>query len=326
MANTRRVERAAALDAVERLMSRDVGRGSAELAELTAGSLAAAAASLIDATAPHVVILTGFFIPGADPPAAETDGPVGSAQLAVALLSLGATVRLLTDEPCAAAVGAAARSAGADVPVDVAPLPSSAGRAAYDAWESALLGGYRGSAPVTHMISVERVGPSPSGVPRNMRGDDLERWTAPLHRPFMAGPWVGIGIGDGGNEIGMGALPADAVARVVDRGELIRCTVDCEFLLVGGTSNWAAAGLTAALALLAPAPRRPPLERLLAPEWSRHLLRELDESRLAVDGVTRRPGRTVDGLPAGDYEQILREILDVVQDAGAATAAEPGPE
>jgi hypothetical protein len=34
----------------------------------------------------------------------------------------------------------------------------------------------------------------------------------------------------------------------------------------------------------------------------------------------------VDGLPAGDYEQILREILDVVQDAGAATAAEPGPE
>ncbi|MFD1325320.1 glutamate cyclase domain-containing protein [Micromonospora sonneratiae] len=51
---------------------------------------------------------------------------------------------------------------------------------------------------------------------------------APLHRLYTSGRAFRIGIGDGGNEIGMGLLPAPVITSVVDRGSEIRCVVDCD--------------------------------------------------------------------------------------------------
>ncbi len=45
-----------------------------------------------------VVIVTGFYIPGGEPPATETDGPPGALILAEGLKYLGMEVCLLTDE------------------------------------------------------------------------------------------------------------------------------------------------------------------------------------------------------------------------------------
>ncbi|WP_309232425.1 glutamate cyclase domain-containing protein [Micromonospora tarensis] len=74
---------------LERVAAREVGRGSEALAEPAKGGLLAAARSLATATAPDAAVFTGFFIPGADPPAAETDGPLGAVQIAAALRLLG---------------------------------------------------------------------------------------------------------------------------------------------------------------------------------------------------------------------------------------------
>ncbi|MGN9805072.1 glutamate cyclase domain-containing protein [Micromonospora sp. L32] len=288
---------------LERTAAREVGRGSARLAVPAAGGLLAAARSL--AAAPDAAVLTGFYIPAADPPAAETDGPIGAVQLAAALRALGGEVRLVTDAPCAPVVAAALGAAAPDVPLDVAPVQG------YDDWAGSALPRY---AALSHLVACERVGPCLDGCPRNMRGEDIGAHTAPLDRLYTAGSAYRIGIGDGGNELGMGRLPAELVGRVVDRGERIHCVVGCDALLVGGTSNWAAAALVGALALLRP--EVPALRDLLRPDWSYGVLTEMVTRAGAVDGVRRRAEVSVDGLDWPAYAEPLTRIAELVAAAG----------
>lgn len=291
------------LAALERIAAHDVGRGSARLLAHSAGRLPAAARSLLATPSPRVVIITGFFIPAATPPACETDGPIGAVQTAAALRTLGGAVRILTDAPCEPVVATAAAAAGLDIPIDVAPLPRAMGQPGYEAWQAEALERYRA---VTHMISIERVGPGEDGLPRNLRGQDISAHTAPLERIYLGGPWFTVGIGDGGNELGMGSLPSDAVADAVPGGERIRCTVPCDALIVAGTSNWGAAALVAALFHLT---RSTGLLELLRIEWSQQILTDIVEHAGAVDGILRRPAATVDGLSWDEYRQPLSSLL-----------------
>ncbi|WP_112623901.1 glutamate cyclase domain-containing protein, partial [Micromonospora saelicesensis] len=244
---------------------------------------------------------TGFFIPGAEPPAAETDGPLGAVQIAAALRLLGGRCRLVTDEPCAPVVEAAVAAAAPGLPVDVAPLRG------YEEWAAALRPEY---GRLTHLIACERVGPGVDGRPRNMRGEDIGAHTAPLDQLYTSGSAYRIGIGDGGNELGMGRLPADLIGRVVASGERIRCVVGADALLVGGTSNWAAAALVGALSLLRP--EVPALRTLLEPAWSYDLLTAIVRAG-AVDGVRRRPTLSVDGLDWPAYAEPLTRIAELVR-------------
>src|SRR5205807_1527308 len=59
-----------------------------------------------------------------------------------------------------------------------------------------------------------------------------------------------IGVGDGGNEIGMGKIPWDVIRRNVPNGGLIACRVPTDYLIVAGVSNWGAYALAAGVALL----------------------------------------------------------------------------
>jgi len=282
--------------AIERLIARDVGRGSELLARYTAGSLHRAASSILHTPQPRVGIITGFFVPGADRPAAETDGPVGAVQVAAAIIALGGSAGILTDEACVPVLEAAIDAAGLAVRLDAAPTGDR-----YDEWEKTY------SPQLTHMIAIERVGPDWSGgPPRNMRGENVEAWTAPLHRAYTKGAWTRIAIGDGGNELGMGSLPHDAVAEIVANGDLIHCGVTADALIVAGTSNWGAAGLVAALAAL-----RPDLDvtHLLDPAWTKDILEAIVHDAGAVDGVLREPSPTVDGLSWESYMDVLQNLL-----------------
>ncbi|MGW4499461.1 glutamate cyclase domain-containing protein, partial [Micromonospora sp. NPDC004336] len=234
-------------------------------------------------------------------PAAETDGPIGAVQIAAALRALGGRARLVTDAPCAPVVTAALTAAAPKVPLEVAPLQG------YDAWADAAARRYAG---LSHLIACERVGPGVDGRARNMRGEDIGAHTAPLDRLYATGPAFRVGIGDGGNELGMGRLPADVVGRVVDRGERIRCVVGCDALLVGGTSNWAAAALVGALAVLRP--DVPALRDLLHPEWSYDVLTAIVLHAGAVDGIRRRAELSVDGLDWPAYAAPLDRIAELV--------------
>jgi hypothetical protein len=287
------------VDEIEELIQVDVGRHVSALFAAARGGLRTAAAALSAAPSARVGLITGFYVPLGSPPAAETDGPVGAALLAKGLAEIGICCRLATDEPCRSACAAALAGAGTtSVPVDAEDIAETIAT-----WRHA---------GITHAISIERCGRSADGAPRNMRGLDISSYTAPLDELFSAGPWETIAIGDGGNEIGMGALPRGLIAQHVNHGETIACVTPARHLIVAGVSNWGAYALLGALAALRPDWR----ERLLA-----CLDEKLDQAVLeatvndgpAVDGVSRLRAMTVDNLDMAIHHSKLREIRALVQ-------------
>jgi hypothetical protein len=232
-----------------------------------------------------VGIITGFYVPLGEPPAAETDGPVGAAMLAGALRRIGVACRVATDEPCRATCQAALR--GSDVPLDIVPLGGAIDTAA------AQWCGFG----VTHAISIERCGRSADGAPRNMRGEDISAFTTPLDGLFLAPWWQKIAIGDGGNEIGMGSVPASVIGAHVAHGERIACVTPADHLIVAGVSNWGAYALIGALAVIRDDWRATLIDCLDA-ERDAAILRAMVNDGPAVDGVTRQRTLTVDSLPA----------------------------
>ena len=267
---------------IEALIAEDVGRNIAPLAEAARGGLFGAAASLAGASAPHVGILTGFYIPGGDPPAAETDGPPGAALLAKALTDLGIPVRFLTDPSCRRGCAAALRAAG----VGNVPIDTSGPQAAIETWRSA---------GVTHALAIERPGRTADGTLRNMRGMDIGAFCRPLDDVFLAGPWRTIAVGDGGNEVGMGALPAGLIAEHVALGAKIACTTAAEFPIVAGVSHWGAYALLGMLGALRPDWLGAILP-VLEPDFDRMVVERMVADGPAVDGVTLRHEPTIDGL------------------------------
>jgi hypothetical protein len=85
------------VDRIERLIQVDVGRNITALFDAARGGLWGAASALAAAPAPRIGLITGFYVPLGSPPAAETDGPVGTALLAKGLEGVGISCRVATD-------------------------------------------------------------------------------------------------------------------------------------------------------------------------------------------------------------------------------------
>jgi D-glutamate cyclase len=289
-----------AVDRIEALIHQEVGRNIGGLFAAANGGLWQAASAMASAPKLSVGIITGFYVPLGTPPAAETDGPVGAAMLADALRRVGVPCRVVTDEPCRGTCAAALRAA--DVSLDVVPLGGSVDEFV-TLWRT--LG-------VTHVVSIERCGRSADGAPRNMRGEDISTFTTPLDDLFLAGPWTRIAIGDGGNEIGMGSVPAALIGEFVAHGEKIACATPADHLVVAGVSNWGAYALIAALAVLRNDWRMALLESL-DPKRDEAILRAMVDGGPAVDGVTRQRTLTVDSLPMEVHHTKLRAIRAVAE-------------
>jgi hypothetical protein len=109
-----------------------------------------------------------------------------------------------------------------------------------------------------------------------------------------------VGIGDGGNEIGMGNVRA-RIARAGALSRSIASVVKVKHLVVAGTSNWGAYGVVAELSALAGRP-------LLHSADEEIRMVEACVAAGAVDGITRRREATVDGLPLAAHVGML-ELL-----------------
>jgi hypothetical protein len=287
------------VDGIEGLIQVDVGRNIDALFEAARGGLCAAATALAEAPAPRIGLITGFYVPLGSPPAAETDGPVGTALLGRALTEIGIACRLATDEPCRSACSAALEGARVSgVPIDCADLTAT-----IETWRRS---------GITHAISIERCGRSADGAPRNMRGEDISSYTAPLDELFIAGPWQTIAVGDGGNEIGMGSIPRDVIARHIDHGEKIACVTPAQHLIVAGVSNWGAYALIGALAVLRD-DWRVQLLGCLDEKIDKAVLEATVEHGPAVDGVSRRRAMTVDNFEMSMHHAKLREIRALIE-------------
>ena len=291
------------VDRIEQVIHLDVGRNITALFAAARGALWGAASALATAPSARVGLITGFYVPQGAPPAAETDGPVGIALLAKGLDAVGISCRLATDTLCGGACAAALAAAGcSDVPLDIAAIGGPLGPL-IDTWRDAA---------VTHAIAIERCGRSRDGSPRNMRGEDIGSYTAPLDDLFSAGPWDTIAVGDGGNEIGMGALSRPLIGQHVAHGEVIACVTPAQHLIVAGVSNWGAYALLGALAALRE-DWRLPLLACLDEGLDRAVLEATIAHGPAVDGVSRRPTPTVDNLEIAAHHRILRRIRTLVE-------------
>lgn len=121
-----------------------------------------------------IIIITGFFIPGGDPPATETDGPPGALILAEGLKYLGMEVLLLSDEYTLSTLKAGLKIlhlSDREIPIVCFPLEHSdeshTSRMKNEEIESTVSirfvrDFFRGSLgrDVTHLIYIERVGPN----------------------------------------------------------------------------------------------------------------------------------------------------------------------
>ncbi len=289
----------------------------------TRGNLAAGAASIAAHANPHIAIITGFYLSHGEPPNCETDGPPGAAMLAAGFDTLGISCRIATDRLNAPVIRATLDGGGlGGIPLDVIAIGAEDGDEALPL-ETVQAAWLAASPPISHVIAIERCGPSRDGRPRNALGRDISRFHAPLERLFLAGPWTTIGIGDLGNELGMGSLPDALVASSIPNGHEIWCPVACDHAIVSGVSNLAAAALLGSMALLRPSWRSQLLGRL-TPSFAFQLLQAAVRDGQAVSGGRSegppRPRLAVDGIPWDRLEPIFRRIYDI--SCGAAVAPE----
>jgi hypothetical protein len=327
------------LNAIRDVIQEDVGnRGlrrdpSANLISACPDDFGRACRGIAEKPAAGLGIITGFYIADAAPPAGETDGPLGALFLARALTPLGIRVVLGTDPFCAPALDAGLDACGLKGKIPVLWLVHERDPNLLNYAECFDPNGMR----LTHWLALERAGPSHTpesirdqpgasaeavarflrevppdhyGRCHSMRGRDLSSLMRPAHLLFeQARAWdrdlITIGVGDGGNEIGMGKISWDVIRRNIPNGGLIACQVPTDHLIVAGVSNWGAYGLAAGVALL----QGKSLDKeLYDAERERELLRIMVEQGPLVDGVTGKQTLTVDGLSFEQYVQPLERL------------------
>lgn len=280
-------------DPVEALCALDAGeRGITRL--VVPGAMAAAAGSLLGAR--RVALVTGF-VPRRSG-GAETDGPSGAVVLGRALRRLGAEVVYLADPPVLPLVEVCLRVLRE--PRDVMAIPQGPGAAVVAARR------YVRTLRPTHLVAVERPGRAADGGYYNARGRSVSRENAPLDVLFLErhDGVVTIGIGDGGNEIGMGRMRT-RIAREVPCGAKIASVVRTDHVVVAGTSNWGAWGLVAHLGM------RAGCDLLHTPEVEAQLIRAMVAAG-GVDGLTGVARPSVDGLSLTLHRTVLATLRELV--------------
>jgi len=265
-------------DRLDRLVNLDIGnRGVEQLyyaSRLRTGAAlsGAAADALLAMPKGGTAIVTTGSVSRAwlSPELGENDGPSGAAAIVRALwLSQQATSVLVIEETLIPPMAAVLRAAGmAVVDYETARQASADGSIACVVIEPYPITDVEGQKAATEMLdrfqpdvmfSTERVGRNVNGVYYNMRGRDYGMGRARIDRLFDAGMARGvpvIAVGDGGNEIGMGA-----VKEVVQTSVPFGAPGDCpcgggigavsgaDVLVTAAVSNWGCTAICAAMAL-----------------------------------------------------------------------------
>lgn len=220
------------------------------------------------------IIATGFYIASAR--AAETDGPPGALAIGRALHWLGFRVIYVTDQYAMPLLSGG--MTGKDEVIDFPILDHSSSRR----FAEQLL---RGTGP-SLLISIERCSINIDRQYLSMAGEDITEHTAKIDYLF-SGRNNSLGIGDGGNEIGMGNLAAymSDVETLPRKPALTRV----DKLIIASVSNWGAYGLIGALSRLIRQNLLPPVE------WEKETINEM-VARGAVDGVSGQRRSAVDSF------------------------------
>ncbi len=227
-----------------------------------------------------VLLTTGFYVAGH----AETDGPAGTATVATALKKIGYQPVIITDKLCRGFF-------------EVKQIPVC--YVAFDADQQVFRDILKKYQPVA-CISIERCGINSKDEYANMRSVSITAHTARIDLLFTCANQEGIytiGVGDGGNEIGMGNLKH----IIEDKLSLVPCVVETSSLIIATVSNWGAYAMVSYMQRLTGIHVLPSFQEIK---------QYLDQIvRLgSVDGVKKENISTVDGFPIETSKEIIDSL------------------
>ncbi|KAM8915240.1 D-glutamate cyclase, mitochondrial isoform 3-T3 [Spinachia spinachia] len=282
-----------------------------------------------------VAITTGFPTHHMQSPPDETDGPPGAIAMATMLLSLGKQVTMVMDRRALEmnqAIIDEAVSTG--VLKNAIPIVTFEESSPDSALHFLCHHGDPKKPRYDHLVAIERSGRAEDGNYYNMRGVNVKHLVDPIDNLFLAAKDIpGIsttGIGDGGNELGMGGL-RDKVRTMMPNGGLIACDVPADYAITAGVSNWGGYAVACGLYLLhtCPSHQRYRLRGLAAEQttpqeqlqdWTANLP-SVDKEESILSTLVRfgiRSGKTgnlameVDGLTFHPtHSDIITRLLDV---------------
>ena len=250
----------------------------------------ARAAKLILENKGRVLIGTGFPVGGSF----ETDGPIGAIALYRVLERLGY-------EPIFGCAPPISQVLAGDFRTLEVPILS---------WEAtrpiveSALADIRPSV----IVSIERPGVAKDGRYYNMRGKDISDFLAKFDLFFNLCNCPTIGVGDGGNEIGMGNIITELAQLPI-----VPAVTRCDELVIATVSNWGVYGIIAAMSRKL----HQDLFSLFDPvEIVRHLV-----DRGAVDGKTGVAECTEDGFPLTVGLSIIERLRRLLPPAPTDTPA-----
>jgi hypothetical protein len=285
-----------------------VYRAAADLAD--GSPTLKAASSIFRATkrGGNVVISSGFTIISAG--RCETDGPIGSVVVGRLINEIGCRLIFLTDSHYVSLFEAICKLADLDS-YECRSFPIENDLALLETKRI-----FSEFSPVA-VIAIERPGWNWKSVHHNMHGQDISSRTGKVDHIFNRArvrKTLTVGVGDGGNEIGMGNIE-ETVRQCVPYGSSCQCPCNggiasatrVDHLIASSVSNWGAYGLAALLANLAN------LSFRHTPDEERRLIKAVVEAG-AVDGVTGKPIAAVDGVDIDENAEIVRRIFEVAND------------
>lgn len=236
----------------------------------------------------RAAVVSGFFVPSSGAP--ETDGPGGAVILARALLKKGVEVQIWTDGFCVDAIKACASAVGFSEDRVIAVER-------YDILDSFM---------PDALIFTERLGRAADGKYYNMRSEDISPWTPSLDWLSVLCSRKGIftvGIGDGGNEVGMGNFVAEMCEIRPDFRNCLS-VIRTDVAIPADVSNWGCYAMTAALSYIRG-------EWLGPGEDDEHAMLQALVREKAVDGISKKSELTVDGFGIEVHKAVIRDIYEL---------------
>jgi hypothetical protein len=147
------------------------------------------------------------------------------------------------------------------------------------------------------------------------RLEDITRFTAKTHfllelAERLKLPMESIGIGDRGNEIGAGKIPWEVFKQssMTNREAVFCSRVKTDYLISCGISNWGGYALLAGVAL---AKGKLDVLEKVTPEQEGMVLDYLVRHGPAIDGITCRQDRSVDGIEFDEYMRVIERIKEI---------------
>ena len=243
------------------------------------------------------IVVTGFYILGAR--ATETDGPPGAIVIGDALQSVGYEVVYVSDQHTAPLLTSIVGSRARVIDFPITDEESS------KKFADELLSEIKPSV----IIAIERCGVTEDSKFRNWAGEDISKYNAKLDYLFADHPNT-VGIGDGGNEIGMGNLAS--VIPTVPTLVKIPCVTTTTRLVITSVSNWGGYGLVAAMS------RQKGKNLLPSVEAEQELLKRV-VTLGAVDGFSFKQEYRVDGFSMEENSQTVSRLHALLSEEGISS-------